>query len=371
LTLDSFIIIIRITISYYYFVLQTKAFYHMSHSRAASQRKPTQYDVAREAGVSQTTVSLVLNNPDILAVPGETRQKVFEAIKKLGYVPNSTARMLRTNRTNTLACIIPMITNPFYPAFVSGIQDAAEKQGYEVITYNTHGNAEKEAKFLQSVQQGRADGVIGVFFYMRARDLFPLLEKNIPVVRLETHRQRTGEWPLDNIYVDNASAAFTATDYLISKGHRRIAMITGPGGPRNARREGYLQALSRHNNGLESLIEEVSSYDEIGGYQGMQRLIESGQPPQAVFAANDLMAIGVMQAILDAGLSVPDDIAVVGFDDIPAARLVTPGLTTIRQSQEVMGCKAAELLLERLSGKETGDGRVIEMPFELIIRNSA
>jgi LacI family transcriptional regulator len=343
----------------------------MSISRVSSQRKPTQHDVAREAGVSQTTVSLVLNNPEIMAVPEETRQKVFEAIQKLGYIPNSTARMLRTSRTYTLACIIPMITNPFYPAFVSGIQDTAEKQGYEVITYNTHGIAEKEAKFLQSVQQGRADGVIGVFFNVRARDLFPLLEKGIPVVRLETHRQRTGEWPLDNIYVDNAQAAFTGIEYLISKGHQRIAMITGPGGPRNSRREGYLQALSQENLALEAHIEEVSSYDEIGGYQGMQRLLENEQRPQAVFAANDLMAIGAMKAIFDADLQVPQDISVIGFDDIPAAQLVTPGLTTIRQSQEAIGRKAAELVLERLSGKENGDGRVVEMPFELVIRDSA
>jgi LacI family transcriptional regulator len=343
----------------------------MTTARTAAQRKPTQYDVAREAGVSQTTVSLVLNNPDIQAVPEETRQKVFEAINKLGYVPNSTARMLRANRTYTLACMIPMITNPFYPAFVSGVQNTAEAFGYEVITYNTHGSPEKEAKFLHSVQQGRADGVIGVFFHMRARDLFPLLEKNIPVVRLETHRQRTGEWPLDNIFVDNASAAFTATDYLIKKGYQRITMITGPGGPRNARRDGYLRALSQESLRLHAHTEEVSTYDEIGGYQGMQRLLEGEQRPEGVFAANDLMAIGAMKAIVDAGLRIPDDIAVVGFDDIPAAQLVTPALTTIRQAQEEIGRKAAELLLERLQARESGDGRVIEMPFELIIRQSA
>jgi LacI family transcriptional regulator len=343
----------------------------MNISRPAPQRKPTQYDVAREAGVSQTTVSLVLNNPDILAVPEDTRQKVFAAIEKLGYVPNSAARMLRTSRTFSLACIIPMITNPFYPAFVSGIQDVAEQQGYEVIIYNTHGCAEKETRFLRSVQQGRADGVIGVFFFMRAVDLSPLLEKGVPVVRLETHRQRTGRWPLDNIYVDNAAAAHTATSYLLSRGHQRIAMITGPGGPRKARREGYLQALAQHNHALEPCVEEVSQYDETGGYQGMQRLIQTGYNPQAIFAANDLMAIGAMMAAFDAGLRVPQDVAVVGFDDIPTAKLVTPALTTIRQSQEEMGRMAAELLLERLSGQESGDGRVIEMPFELVKRNSA
>lgn len=334
-------------------------------------RKPTQYDVARRAGVSQTTVSLVLNNPETPSVPEETREKVFAAIRSLGYVPNFTARMLRTSRTLTLACIIPMITNPFYPAFVSGVQEMAEQKGYDVIIYNTHSSAEREARFLQSVQQGRVDGVIGVFFYTRARDLLPLFEKNIPVVRLEVRKHSGGEWPLDNIYVDNSAAAYQAVTYLVNRGHRPIAMLTGPDGPRNARRDGYLRALAESAVPHKPLLQETGSYDEIGGFTGMQRLLAEGHRPVAVFAANDLMAIGAIKAIRDAGLRIPADIAVVGFDDIPAARLIYPPLTTIHQDQGEMGRRAAGLLIERLEGKSPPEGRSVEMPFELIVRESA
>lgn len=336
-----------------------------------TRRKPTQYDVAQAAGVSQTTVSLVLNNPNTPSVPEETRRKVLEAVESLGYLVNTTARTLRTSRTNTLACIIPMITNPFYPAFVSGIQEAAEGHGYDVITYNTHSSAEREARYLRLAQQGRVDGVIGVFFFTRARDLEPLLRKGIPVVRLEVRSHRGSEWPLDNIYVDNARAAHAATAYLVSKGYRRIAMITGPGGPRNARRLGYLQALESAASAQQPEVVEVNDYNEMGGYQGMQRLLENRPLPEAVFAANDLMAIGAMKAIRDAGLRVPEDIAVVGFDDIPAAQMVTPALTTIRQHQQEMGQRAAELVMERLQGKAPEGGRDLEMPFELVMRDSA
>lgn len=358
-------------------------------TKSTIRRKPTQFDVAKAAGVSQTTVSLVLNNPETNTVPEETRNKVLEAIRALGYVPNSTARTLRTSRTFTLACVIPMLTNPFYPAFVSGVQEEAERSGYEVITYNTHGSAEREAHILASVQQGRVDGLIGVFFYTRARDLKPIFENQLPVVRLEVRRRDTGDWPLDNVYVDNAMAAYTATSYLIDRavqdtvrhegdgnphkaaGNRTtIAMITGPAGPRDARRNGYTQALAERMPEMQPCVVEVESFNERGGAQGIAHLLQ-GELPRAVFAANDLMAIGALKALRDAGLHVPEDVAVVGFDDIPAAAMVTPALTTIHQDQEGMGRRAASLLIERLSGQYTGSGRSVEMPFELVIRGSA
>lgn len=333
-------------------------------------RKPTQSDVAKLAGVSQTTVSLVLNNTETVSIPDETRLKVLDAIQALSYIPNSAARMLRTNRTFTLACIIPDITNPFYPTFVSGIQAEAELNGYDVIIYNTHGSAEKEGRTIRSILEGRVDGVIGVFFYSQAHDLSPLFEQNIPVVRLEVRRHRGGSWPLDNIFVDNVKAAFTATNYLISRGYRRIAMITGQDGPRNARKEGYLQALESAPEPYQPWMQEVTVFDEEGGYTGMQAIFEKGEIPSAVFAGNDMMAIGAMNAIRDSGYSIPDDIAVMGFDDITAARMVSPTLTTIRQCQDEIGRRAAAVLVERLSQEEMFDGRVIEMPFELIVRNS-
>jgi LacI family transcriptional regulator len=336
------------------------------------RKKPTQFDVARMAGVSQTTVSLVFNNPATLSVPPETREKVREAIRALGYTPNTAARALRTARTNILACIIPMITNPFYPAFVSGVQDAAEENGYEVITYNTHNSQEKEAKVVQSVLQGRADGVVGVFFHLRARDLQPLFDQDIAVARLEVRRHSVGELPLDNLFVDNASAARDATNYLIRRGHRRIAMLTGFFGPREARREGYLQALNNLGKDFASQVVEVSSYDEKGGYEGMLHILrQGGEQPSAIFAANDLVAIGAVKAAREHGLRVPEDISVIGFDDIPAAALVTPALTTIHQFQQEMGARAAQLVIERLNGDAPEGGRVVEMPYELVVRESA
>ena len=179
-----------------------------------------------------------------------------------------------------------MITNPFYPAFVSGVQVTAEENGYEVITYNTHASHEKETKIIQMIQQGRADGVVGVFFHLHARDLQPLFDQNIAVVRLEVRRHSAGELPLDNMFVDNLMAARDATTYLIRRGHRRIAMLTGFFGPRESRREGYLQALNQSGEDLVPLVVEVSSYNEKGGYEGMLHILrQGGERPSAIFAA--------------------------------------------------------------------------------------
>ena len=335
------------------------------------RKKPTQSDVARLAGVSQTTVSLVLNNPATPSVPAETREKVQEAIRSLGYIPNNAARVLRTSRTYTLACVIPSLTNPFYPTFVSGIQEEAEAGGYEVITYNTRSSAEKEKLILRHLQQGRVDGVIGVFFYTHLGDLSPLFERSIPVARLEVRKHTSAHLPVDNLYVDNAAAACQATAYLVRRGCQRIAMVTSLFGPREARREGYLQALAEAGAAYQPTIAEVSQYDETGGAEGMRKLLEKSQVPDGVFAANDLMAIGVIKTLRDKGLRVPQDIAVVGFDDIPAAALVTPALTTIRQFQLEMGRRAARLVIERLTGQAPPEGRVIDMPSELVVRESA
>src|SRR5918994_7620116 len=187
-------------------------------------KKPTQGDVAQRAGVSQAMVSYVLNDNPMVSVPAETRQRILDAVDELGYIPNSTARSLRTRKTYTIASIIPDITNPFYPAFERGIQESAESYGYDLIVYNTSGVAEKERRGLRSVQQRRIDGGIGGFFHMTARDLVALLDRDIAVVRLEARKKEASkhELPLDNLYVDNVAAARAAVGYLIGRGHTRI-----------------------------------------------------------------------------------------------------------------------------------------------------
>jgi LacI family transcriptional regulator len=335
-----------------------------------ASRKPTQADVAKLAGVSQTTVSHVLNNNTLVSLPLETRQRVMNAIEQLGYAPDRNAQSLRTGKTYTIAGIIPDITNPFYPTFERGIQDIAEGENYDLIMYNTDGMAEKERKALHSLQQGRVDGVIAVLFHLRVMDLMPLLENNIPVVRLEARRKNVGGLPLDNLYVDNVAAARTAVNYLIERGHRRIGMIAGQQqGPGNMRLMGYQEALEQHSIPCDEALIQYGAFNEVGGYEGMRALLD--MRPTAVFAANDVIATGALMALREAGMRVPDDMAVMGFDDIPMAKLLNPALTTITQFQANLGQRAAQMLFDRLNGAALHEGRCEEMPYELVVRESA
>ncbi len=333
------------------------------------KRRPTQLDVARLADVSQATVSQILNPKSELALSAETKERVASAIAKLGYVPNRAAQSLRTRRTFTIACLIPDVTNPFYPAVERGILDVSNRYGYDLITYNSDGRREKELNFLRLIHEGRADGAVGVFFHVNARDLSELLKAGMPMVRLEAMAKGTGDLPLDNVYVDNVTAAKVATNYLITKGYERIAVISCETGPHFARLRGYRQALLAQ--GLEETVVHASDFMEEGGYGAMQQLLMASPRPDAVFAVNDLLAIGALIAVREGGLKVPQDIAIIGFDDIPLAKLMSPTLTTVEQPKRLLGTRAAELLFERLGGSSTVVGRSEELPFELIIRESA
>lgn len=335
------------------------------------KKRPTQADVARLANVSQAMVSYVLNDHAAVSIPNATRQRILEAIETLGYQPNRSARSLRTSKTFTIAVIIPDISNPFYPAFVRGVQDVADQRDYDVITYNTDGLANKERKCIQSILEGHVDGVIAVLFHLTARDLFPLLDRHNPVVRLEATRKMAGERSLDNIYLDNVAAARTAVSYLIGKGHQRIGMLAGQQGPTNYRVVGYRQALEMAGIPAQEPLIQPGDFNEQGGYHAMQALLQLSEHPTAIFAANDLMAMGAYLAIKAAGLRIPQDMAVVGFDNIPTARLVSPPLTTIAQFQQDIGHRAAEMLFERLNDTAPPGGRSEERPHELIIRESA
>jgi len=334
-------------------------------------RRPTQADVARIAGVSQALVSYVLNGKVVLAVPEETRQRILDAIGSLGYIPDRRAQSLRTRKTYTIACVIPDITNPFYPAFERGIQDVAEAHGYDFITYNTDGTADKELKCLHSLQQGHVDGVIATLFHLKAEQMRPLWERDMAVVRFEPKRPRPAPAPLDYLYLDNHAAAHAMVSYLVAQGHTRIGMIAGQQGPRSARVRGYRDALTARGLPADETLIRDSGFTEQGGYQGLRELMALTPRPTAVFAANDLIALGALMAAREAGLRVPEDVALAGFDDIPAARLVSPALTTVAQFEQSIGRRAAGMLLERLTGAATGPGRREEMPYMLVVRESA
>lgn len=328
--------------------------------------------MARLANVSQPVVSYVLSGDPRAPVAAATRQRVLEAIEQLGYVPDHAARSLRSRRTFTIAGVIPDITNPFYPAFERGIQDVAEEAGYDLIAYNTDGRLERERTFLSAARAGRVDGVIMTPFHVPLGECVALAEAGVPVVALTSVVPPAGTVPLDTVCIDGVAAARTAVTYLIARGHTRIGMVAGEAGtpPREDRVRGYIEALRERGLLFDEMLVRGSDFSEVGGRDGTRELLRLVEPPTAIFAANDLMAMGVMSALAEAGLRTPEDMAIVGFDDIPAARMVAPPLTTIAQYPERLGVRTAELLLERLAGMGPPSSRREVMPFDLIVRGS-
>ena len=242
----------------------------------------------------------------------------------------------------------------------------------EICIADPDGIVEEEIRCLQAVQQIRVDGVFGSFFHVQPDDLRPLIEKNIAVVSLVAAREPVPDFPLDVLYVDNVAGACTAVTYLVEHGHTRIAMIGGlEVAVGQKRTEGYRQALAQCGIPIAHELVRHGDFTEAGGYREMQALLQITPRPTAVFTANDLMALGALFAIKENGLSVPGDVAIVGFDDIPTSRLVSPPLTTIRKSQDLIGQRAVEMILERINKTVAPLGRCEEIPFELIVRQSA
>jgi LacI family transcriptional regulator len=338
-----------------------------------AKRRPTQADVARVAGVSQAVVSFVLNDNPPVSISAETRQRVRAAIEQLGYVPNGTARSLRTRKTLTIAALIPDITNPFYPAFERGIQDIADARDYDLVIYNTDGVRAKELKCLRSVQRGRADGVIIKPVELTARDFQPLLDLYLPIVVYGDLPGEAGPFPFDHLVIDAAAVARAIVTHLVDRGHTRIGMIVGPWdvpGPQE-RISSYRQVLAERRIPVADILIRASDFTEVGGAEATRQLIGQSPPPTAIFAANDLLAMGALIALREAGLRVPEDVAVVGIDDIPAAKLMNPPLTTVALFPARIGRRAAEMVFERLAGSAPQAGRREVMPFELIVRSSA
>jgi LacI family transcriptional regulator len=336
-------------------------------------RKPTQADVARLANVSQAMVSYVLNAAPNQAIPPETRQRIQDAIAQLGYIPDRSARSLRTRRTRTLAVVLPDITNPYHPVFARGAQDAAQSCGYDVIIYNTDGHLAREQAVLAAVLQNNVDGLIAAFQHLKVEDLTHLTARGVALVLTEWYPHPLTNLPVTFASIDNAAATEEAVRYLFAQGRRRIAHIAGihEAPPAEARLSAYRQTLPLLGLPVEEALIQPGDFSLEGGLNAMQTLLNLECPPDAVFCANDMSAIGAIEAIQQAGLSIPENIAVLGFDDIPAASIVRPRLSTVRTFQREIGTRAAQLLLAAIhDGPPTSETHVV-MPHELIIRASA
>lgn len=331
---------------------------------------PTIRDVAKEAGVSISTVSRVLNNEDI--VNEETKKKVLEATEKLNYSPNLMARSLITKSTRLLGLIVPDITNPFFPELAKGVEITAHYYGYNVILCNTEANIQSENKYVEMLLQHRIDGLIFMVFSKELEAQLKKLRPQLPIVLGELPSNDTR---FDAVYTDNVLGARLAVKHLISLGHQRIAIVTGPLWLKSSqdKLQGYRNALLESILNYDpELVRESNSRLE-GGYEAINQLMElpEHQRPTAVVFGNDLMAIGAMKALDEIGVKIPDDMAVVGYDDIPLASYSHPPLTTIAQPKFELGRLTLELLLDKIEQKKVMDYEHIVLEPRLVIRESS
>jgi DNA-binding LacI/PurR family transcriptional regulator len=329
-------------------------------------RKVTIRDVARAAGVSTATVSQVLNGGRPVAEA--TRLRIEEVIAELGYRPNSLARGLKTLRSQLVGVVLPDLSNPFYPSLVRGVQEQLSLSGYYAVIVNTDAYRNQERELVAELIARQVDGLVLITFTLSEADYAAVAAKGVPFVVVG----RTDGF--DHVHTSDYAAAFEMTSYLLEAGYGSVAHLAGPtgpsAGPASPRLAGYRAAMQAR--GLRGAKARVlhGEFTVAGGHKAMVRLLESEDRPRAVFCANDLMALGAIEAAQAYGLRVPDDIAVAGFDDIDAASLVRPSLTTVGHSAAQMGAKAADLLLGRMGG---GDGPPadVEVGFELKKRESA
>jgi len=267
-----------------------------------------------------------------------------------------------------VACVVPDITNPFYPALFAAAQTTLGTD-YDVVAINSGGLPEAEEAVIAAALQGRYDGLLGVFFTRRASDFEEATKAGVAIARIEARRKRGGTLAIDDVFVDNRRAARELTDCLLSLGHQRIEMIAAAGGPEAVRVDGYRDAMQKA--GREVVVHKAKAFTAEGGEKAVRSMLDAGDPPPtALLAANDLLALGAMRVLGEAGVAVPGDVSIAGFDDIVPAALAVPQLSTVALHQDDLGARAATLLLERLSGGAEGAGRVVEMPFDIVHRAS-
>jgi LacI family transcriptional regulator len=328
---------------------------------------PTIKDVARRAGVSTMTVSRVINNADYISQ--ETRERVEQAIAELDYLPNALARSLRFKQTKTIALVLTDIANPFFTGVLRGVEDAAVAQGFSVLFCNTDESEQVERDYLSILMQKQVDGVLLVPATAHSEAATQLRVRGVPMVAID-RRMHT---PVDTVRGDSERAAHALTRHLIELGHRRIAAITGPTdvSTANDRLAGYGRALAEAGVSLDPDLICVDDFMTEGGYRSTQRLLQAPVRPTAIFAGNNFIAFGAFRALREAGLSVPDELSLVTFDDLPSSWLMSPFLTTANQPAYEIGQRATELLIARLNGEADAAPREIVLPAELIIRRSS
>lgn len=323
-------------------------------------------DVAREAGVSIATVSRVLNDVDV--VNEDTKKKVLEAIKKLGYRPNIVARSLKTQRSRTIGIIIPDISNQFYPEIVRGAEDVANIYNYNIMLCNTDLDPEKEMEYLRVLKEKMVDGVIYMSNSLEPEIIELTKSLELPIVLVETTDY---ENTFPSVTIDNVKAAYDSTSYLINKGNKKIAYIGTYQDAVNAaayRFTGYKEALRKQEIDFDETICRFGGLKAKDGYNGIKEIFENCKV-DAVFCASDEIAMGAINALRDLDIKVPQEVDVIGFDDIYSASIFYPKLTTISQPTYDMGSVGMRMLIKIINGAELIQHH-FELPHEVVERDS-
>lgn len=349
-------------IPYYYSVTES------AFTPASIPVAVTIYDIAEEASVSIATVSRVFNGHP--RVSDATRRRVFRVAERLGYEPHASAQSLARQNTQLIAAVVPMMTSYFFMEVIRGLQDRLDESQFDLLVYASRSLDKVDGQLGRAVQRGRADGLLLVSTPLTDARARRLQAAQSPVVLVDSYHPE-----FDSVSVDNRKGGCEATKHLIETGHERIALIMpNPDSvPAAERKEGYLDALRKAGRSVdEDLViasrdGEHHGYTRETGYRAMRTLLEQDHRPTAVFVAADVMALGALRAAQEAGLSVPDDLAIVGFDDIATSAYV--GLTTLRQPMYEMGKLAIEKLIRRIASPTTPPSHTIFAP-RLVVRDT-
>ena len=325
-------------------------------------------DIAKRCGVAPSTVSRAINNR--AGISDEIREKILEVVKEMGYHPNAPARALVGCRTHTIGILVNRVSEPYYAGIVNGALDTTDALGYYLLIGNTNDeNLDKLDPVNKLFTQGRVDGLIIVGGSIYDNEYINKLSgKDLPYVLVERY---SSDAKVNCIDVDNASGGYLATNHLIKLGHRRIGYLAGNPNYQQTydRILGYHRALQEAGISSDQALQAFCYFDEDKAYQGMKQFLALDNPPTAVFAADDSMAFGAIRAVFDSGLRVPEDIAVVGFDDIHQSSWNQPRLTTVHQPTYEMGELAVKTLVKEIEGVLENKVKQI-FPLELVIRDS-
>ncbi|MFC5708447.1 substrate-binding domain-containing protein [Aeromonas eucrenophila] len=324
-------------------------------------------EVAARAGVSTTTVSHVINETRVVAQ--ETRERVFAAMQALNYAPSLVARSLKVKETNSIGMLVTTSSNPFFAEVVRGVERYCFEQGYNLMLGNTEGQAETALSYLKMMLRKRVDGLL-IMCSEGQQEVFNQLDwlKSLPVVVMD--------WGMESREVDliadnSHQGGYLATRHLIELGHRDIGCITGPRSraPADQRLSGFVQGMQEAGLAINPAWIQEGDFDCASGHDAMLRLLSQPSRPSALFVCNDMMAMGVISAAHRAGLSIPEDLSLVGYDNVALAQYMSPPLTTVNQPKEELGRLAVTRLLARING-ETIDNHMITVDPDLVIRDS-